>query len=82
MTSVLWMVLCLVALIGSAMAVSPYIPIAVVVVPVVWAGLNSSMGMHALGTWCYLVVAAVPFVLLTAVNSVLVFLYSMATLDR
>ena len=79
-TSVLWMVLCLVALIGSGAAISLYIPIAVVVVPVVWAGLNSSMGM--LGTWCYLAVAAVPFVLLTAVNSALVFLYAMATLDR
>eukprot|EP00752_Nemacystus_decipiens_P001489 g1463.t1 len=78
-TSVLWMLLCLVALLGSGVAVSPYIPIAVVVVPVVWAGLNSSMGMR--GSWCYLAVASVPFVLLTTVNSVLVFLYAMATLD-
>lgn len=74
------MLLCLVVLLGSGVAVSPYIPIAVVVVPFVWAGLNSSMGM--LGTWCYLAVASVPFVLLTAVNSVLVFLYAMATVDR
>eukprot|EP00903_Cladosiphon_okamuranus_P012301 g11533.t1 len=76
LTSVLWMVLCLVALIGSGVAVSPYIPIAVVAIPVVLAGLNSSIGM--LFT---LAVAAVPFVLLTTVNSVLVFLYAMATLD-
>lgn len=81
-TSVLWMALCLVALLGSGVAVSPYIPIVVVVVPIMWAGLNSPMGIEMLGTWCYLAVAAVPFVLLTAVNSVLVFLYAMATLDR
>lgn len=79
-TSVLWMALCLAVLVGSGVAVSPWVPVAVLVVPLVLAVLNSSKGMVV--SFCYLTVAAVPFVLLTAVNSVLVFLYAMATLDR
>lgn len=79
-TSVLWMAFCLAALIGAGVAVSPYLPLAVVVVPMLLAGLNSSRGICA--NWFHFVFAAVPFVLVTTVNSVLVFLYALATLDR
>lgn len=74
------MALCLTTLIGSGIAISPYIPVMVLVIPFVVAGLNSSTDMVA--TWCNFAVAALPFVLFTTVNSVLVFLYAMATLDR
>lgn len=79
-TSVLWMAFCLAALIGVGVAISPYLPLTVVVVPMVLAGLNSSRGICA--NWCHFAFAAVPFVLVTTVNSVQVFLYALATLDR
>ncbi|CAB1114147.1 unnamed protein product [Ectocarpus sp. CCAP 1310/34] len=78
-TSVLWMLLCGGTLVGSGFAVSPLIPVMLVIIPPVLAGLNTARGTIA--TWRYLCVAAVPFVLLTTVNSVLVFLYALATLD-
>ncbi|CAN0526189.1 unnamed protein product, partial [Ectocarpus sp. 12 AP-2014] len=78
-TSVLWMLLCAGTLIGSGFAVSPLLPVMIAIIPPVLAGLNTARGTIA--TWCYLCVAAVPFVLLTTVNSVLVLLYALATLD-
>ncbi|CAM9498935.1 unnamed protein product [Ectocarpus fasciculatus] len=78
-TSVLWMLLCVGTLIGSGFAVSPLIPVMMALIPPVMAGLNSSRG--TLATWRYLFVAAVPYVMLTTVNSVLVLLYAVATLD-
>lgn len=79
-TSVLWMAFCLAALIGTGVVVSPYLPLAVVVIPMVLAGLNSSRGICA--NWFHFAFAAVPFVLVTTVNSVLVLLYALASLDR
>ncbi|CAM9734345.1 unnamed protein product [Ectocarpus sp. 12 AP-2014] len=78
-TSVLWMLLCAGTLVGSGFAVSPLIPVMIAIIPPVLAGLNTARGTIA--TWRYLCVAAVPFVLLTTVNSVLVLLYALATLD-
>lgn len=72
--------LCLVVLIGSTFAVTPLILVAVLILPVVLGGLNFANG--SLSTWACLALSAIPYVLMTAVHSVLVLLYALATLDR
>lgn len=79
-SSMVWMLLCATVLIGASMAVSPYLVVAVILTPFVVGGLNSAGG--SLASWASLAVSAVPFVLVSAVHSVLVFLFAMATLDR
>lgn len=79
-SSMLWMLLCATVLIGASMAVSPYVVVAVVLTPFVVGGLNSAGG--SLASWASFAVSAVPYVLVFAVHSVLVFLFAMATLDR
>lgn len=75
------MSICLAVLIGASVTVSPYIGIAIVAVPVVLGALNSPDGASP-STWLYHAVSSIPFILVTAVHSVLVFLFALATLDR
>lgn len=79
-TSVVWIMLCLAVLVGSAFAVTPLILVAVLILPVVLGGLNFANGSPS--TWACLALSAIPYVLMTAVHSVLVLLYALATLDR
>lgn len=79
-SSVVWMVLCLAVLLGSGVAVSAYIPVGVFLIPLILGGLN--LAGSSLPVWTSLTVSALPFVLLTAVHSVLVFLFALTTLDR
>ncbi|CAN0251919.1 unnamed protein product [Ascophyllum nodosum] len=78
-SSVLWMLLCLAVLVGSAFAVTPFIILAVFLVPLIVGGLNFARG--SLSTWACLALSAIPYVLMTAVHSVLVLLYALCTLD-
>lgn len=79
-SSMVWMLLCATVLIGASLAVSPYVVVAVILTPFVVGGLNSAGG--SLASWASLAVSSVPFVLVSSVHSVLVFLFAMATLDR
>lgn len=79
-SSVLWMLLCLAVMIGASITTIPYLAVAIVGACFVLAGLSAAGArLPTLGS---LAVSALPFVLVTSVHAVLVFLFALATLDR
>lgn len=79
-SSVIWILFCAGVMAGVTIVMTPWIAVVVLVAPLVVGGLNVA-GASA-SYWAYMAMAAVPFALMTAVHSVLVLLYAVATLDR
>lgn len=79
-SSVLWMMLCGVVLLGVSVFGMYWIGPAVLIVPFLLGALNAC-GVDP-ERWAAMAMSAVPFVLVSSVHMVLVLLFAVATIDR
>lgn len=76
----MWMAFSALVLIGVSVFVTPWVGAVVLLAPFLLGALNVCGDTPTY--WAWMALSAIPFVLVASVNSVLVLIFAVATLDR